>query len=81
MVLSLGDAVRLANDSSLNAFRNRNLYASGYWEWRTFKANRLPGMSLELTLPNITATSQRAMIRSRMSMCSAVSRCTQPQPG
>ncbi len=42
MVLSLGDAVRLANDSSLNAFRNRNLYASGYWEWRTFKANRLP---------------------------------------
>lgn len=49
MVLSLGDAVRLANDSSLNAFRNRNLYASGYWEWRTFKANRLPGFSLNLT--------------------------------
>lgn len=49
MVLSLGDAVRLANDSSLNAFRNRNLYASGYWEWRTFKANRLPGLSLNLT--------------------------------
>ncbi len=49
MTLSLNDAVRLANDSSLNAFRNRNLYASGYWEWRTFKANRLPSLSLDLT--------------------------------
>lgn len=46
--LTLGDAVRLANDSSLTAFRNRNLYASGYWEWRTFKANRLPEISLRL---------------------------------
>lgn len=49
MLLSLEDAIRIANDSSLSAFRNRNLYASGYWEWRTFKANRLPHLSLEVT--------------------------------
>lgn len=47
--LSLQDAIRLANDSSLTAFRNRNLYASGYWEWRTFKANRLPSLALDVT--------------------------------
>lgn len=47
--LSLQEAIRLANDSSLTAFRNRNLYASGYWEWRTFKANRLPSLSFDAT--------------------------------
>ena len=49
VTLSLQDAIRLANDSSLTAFRNRNLYASGYWEWRTFKANRLPSLALDVT--------------------------------
>lgn len=47
--MTLEDAVRIAGDSSLTAFRNRNLYASGYWEWRTFKANRLPHLSLDVT--------------------------------
>ncbi len=46
--LSLGDAIRLANDSSLMAFRYQNLYASGYWQWRSFKADRLPSLSLNL---------------------------------
>lgn len=46
--LSLEEAVRLANDSSLNAFRYQNLYAAGYWEWRSFKAGRLPSLSLSL---------------------------------
>lgn len=49
VTLTLSEAVRLANDSSLTAFRYQNLYASGYWEWRTFKANRLPSLSLSLT--------------------------------
>lgn len=46
--LTLGDAIRLANDSSLTAFRYQNLYASGYWQWRSFKANRLPSLSLNV---------------------------------
>ena len=47
--LSLGDAIRLANDSSLTAFRYQNLYASGYWQWRTFRANRLPSLTMDIT--------------------------------
>ncbi|MDE6612463.1 MAG: TolC family protein [Muribaculaceae bacterium] len=46
--LTLGDAIKMANDSSLAAFRYQNLYAAGYWKWRTFKANRLPSLSLNL---------------------------------
>ncbi|MCM1140167.1 MAG: TolC family protein [Muribaculum sp.] len=46
--ITLGEAVRIANDSSLTAFRHQNLYASGYWEWRTYKANRLPSVYLSL---------------------------------
>lgn len=48
VTLSLGDAIRLANDSSLTAFRYQNLYAAGYWQWQSFKANRLPSLSLNL---------------------------------
>ena len=47
--LSLQEAVQMANDSSLSTFRYRNLYAAGYWQWRTFKANRLPSFNLNLT--------------------------------
>jgi hypothetical protein len=48
VTLTLPQAIALANDSSLTAFKNQNLYASGYWEWRTYKANRLPSISLSL---------------------------------
>lgn len=48
ITLSLERAVRMANDSSLAAFRYQNLYASSYWQWRTFKANRLPSLSLDV---------------------------------
>lgn len=47
--LTLEEAIRMANDSALIAFRYKNLYEAGYWEWRTFKANRLPGLSLDIT--------------------------------
>lgn len=44
--LDLNTAVRLANDSSLTAFRVRNSYMAGYWEYRSFKARRLPSLTL-----------------------------------
>ena len=47
--LSLKRTIELANDSSLSAFRNQNMYLSGYWEYRTYKANRLPSLTLNLT--------------------------------
>ena len=49
MRLELKQAISIAGDSSLAAFRYRNLYESGYWAFRTFRANRLPSLSLNLT--------------------------------
>jgi len=48
-VLSLSEAIALANEASLEAFRIKNLYLSSYWEYRSFKAERLPSLSLNLT--------------------------------
>ena len=47
--LSLERTIQLAADSSLEAFRSKNLYLSGYWEYRNYKAERLPSLTLNLT--------------------------------
>ena len=47
--LDLKRTIALANDSSLSAFRYQNMYLSGYWEYRSYKAARLPSLSLNLT--------------------------------
>lgn len=49
LVLTLGKTIALATDSSLDAFRYRNLYLAGYWEFRTYQAERLPSLTLNLT--------------------------------
>lgn len=46
--LNLAKTLELAKESSLAAFRYKNMYLSGYWEYRTYKANRLPSLTLEL---------------------------------
>lgn len=47
--LSLQKAIELANDSSLAAMKNRNRFLASYWEFRSFRANRLPSLTLSLT--------------------------------
>ncbi|NDV66553.1 TolC family protein [Bacteroides sp. 224] len=47
--LSLQQTIALANDSSLESFRMANLYLASYWEFRTYKANRLPSLTLAMT--------------------------------
>lgn len=47
--LDLEKTVQLANDSSLSAFRAKNNYMASHWEYRSFKADRLPSLSLYLT--------------------------------
>ena len=47
--LTLEKAIEQANDSSLEAYRSYNMYLSGYWEYRTYKANRLPSLTLKMT--------------------------------
>ena len=47
--LTLDKVIEMAADSSLTAFRNQNMYLAGYWEYRTYQANRLPSLTLNLT--------------------------------
>lgn len=47
--LTLDECIGIATDSTITAFRTKNLYLSGYWEYRTYKAQRLPLISLQLT--------------------------------
>lgn len=48
-MLDLSRTIELANDSSLEAFRTQNMYLSGYWAYRTYQANRLPSLTMNLT--------------------------------
>lgn len=47
--LNLEQTIKMANDSSLEAFRAKNMYLSGYWEYRSYKADRLPSLTLNMT--------------------------------
>ncbi len=49
IVLSLDRTIEMATDSSLQAFTAKNVYLSKYWEFRTFKAARLPSLTLNMT--------------------------------
>jgi outer membrane protein TolC len=49
LTLTLEQTIILAADSSLEAFRSKNIYMSSYWEYRAFKAARLPSLTLNLT--------------------------------
>lgn len=47
--LTLDDAITMAADSSLSAVKAKRSYKSGYWEYRAYKAARLPSLMLNLT--------------------------------
>ena len=47
--LTLEKVIELANDSSLMAFRYRNMYQANYWQYMSFRADRLPSLSLTAT--------------------------------
>lgn len=47
--LTLEQSIAIANDSSLQSFRAKNLYMASYWEYRTYKAGRLPSLTLNMT--------------------------------
>lgn len=48
-ILTLQETITLASDSSLEAFRVRNMYRASYWQYRTYKAQRLPQMIFNAT--------------------------------
>ena len=47
--LDLSDAIRLATDSSLLSFKYKNMYRASYWQYRSYKAERLPSLTLDVT--------------------------------
>ncbi len=52
LALTLEEAIELAVDSSLNAFIAENLYLASYWEYNTFRAQRLPFLELHTNPAN-----------------------------
>ena len=46
--LSLDDVIALAKDSSLTAFRYKNMYLANYWNFKSFRAQRLPSLTLDV---------------------------------
>jgi len=49
LVLTLERTIEIASESSLEAFRSKNMYLANYWEYRSYKADRLPSLTLNLT--------------------------------
>jgi len=44
--LTLPEVIKIAQDQSIDAFRNTNMYLSSYWQFRYYRASQLPGLSL-----------------------------------
>lgn len=57
--LTLEEAIGIASDSSLTAFRHKNMFLGSCWEYRVFKAERLPSVSLGLSSKYYRAVTQR----------------------
>jgi len=47
--LTLDKSIEIALSSSLQAFREQNMYMASYWQYRLFKAERLPSLNLRAT--------------------------------
>ena len=47
--MSLDDAIEMASQNSIDAFRIANMYRASYWEYRYYKADRLPSLTLSAT--------------------------------
>ena len=48
-VFDIKDCIAIASDSSLQAFRAKNMYLASYWEHKAFRAARLPAMDFMMT--------------------------------
>lgn len=48
-VLTLERTIEIAAESSLDAFKSKNMYLAGYWQYRSYKAGRLPSLTLKMT--------------------------------
>ena len=58
-VMSLQDVIEMASKQSLDAFINKNMYLSSYWEFRYYQADRLPALTLNATPFNYNRSVQK----------------------
>ncbi len=54
LTLTLEDVIRIAKDSSLQAFINQNMYLGDYWSYRTYQAELRPFLNLSSNPFNYT---------------------------
>ena len=47
--LSLENAIELAADSSIMAFKSKNMYLAGFWEYQTYQAEKKPQLYFNTT--------------------------------
>ncbi len=52
-VLSLKDAISIAQQQSPDAIMAKHKFRSSYWKYRSFRATYLPGIVLNATMPNV----------------------------
>ncbi len=48
-LMTLDDVIEVASQQSLDAFINENMYLANYWEYRYYKADKLPSLTLDAT--------------------------------
>ena len=47
--MTLERAIEIANKQSIYSFRQKNMYLASYWDFRSYKASKLPSLSLSTT--------------------------------
>ncbi|MCC8061680.1 MAG: TolC family protein [Rikenellaceae bacterium] len=52
VTLTLAQAINRAQSHSIDAMMAKHTYLSQYWQYRSYKAQRLPSLSLSGTIPN-----------------------------
>ncbi|MCR9012188.1 hypothetical protein [Gabonibacter chumensis] len=55
-VISLSEAIELAKSQSTDAMIVRNRFQAAYWQYRNFKADLLPNITLKGTFPSFNRT-------------------------
>ncbi|MCD6332758.1 MAG: TolC family protein [Bacteroidales bacterium] len=53
-ILKLNDVIQLAHENSLEALLAKHRFRQNYWEYRAYKANYLPSLSLNADLVDLT---------------------------
>ncbi len=57
--LTFGDVIRLAREQSPDAIMAKHQFRANYWEFRTYKADYKPNLSLSTTLPEFSRAIKR----------------------